>query len=113
MPYIHTQLSVALSPKDREMLKDFFCRGIALLPGKSEEYLMLRFDTEVPMYFAGSSAPAAMVEVSIFGSEIPKEVDDLTHYITESIAGVVDIQSERIYVKYTCTPYWGMGGELF
>ncbi len=113
MPFIHTQVSVKLSKSDEEQLKLAFGKGISLLPGKSEEYLMLRFDGDAHLYFAGSDAPCAMVEVSLFGREVPKEAEGLTTYITAALAEVLGIVPNRIYVKYAPVTVWGMDGEHF
>jgi hypothetical protein len=45
MPYINTKLSTSLSKEKETALKEQFGKAIALIPGKSESWLMLGLRT--------------------------------------------------------------------
>ena len=71
MPVIHTHVSVPTTAEQRDALKTAFGQAIPAVPGKSEGWLMCLFESDVPMYFGGTNdAPAAYVEVNVFGSAV-------------------------------------------
>lgn len=73
MPVIHTHVSVPTTAEQRDALKTAFGQAIPAVPGKSEGWLMCLFESDVPMYFGGTNdAPAAYVEVNVFGSLGPE-----------------------------------------
>ena len=72
MPVIHTHVSVKTTPEQREALKAAYGKAITAVPGKSEGWLMCPFEDDMPIYFGGSDdAPAAYVEVNVFGRSVP------------------------------------------
>ena len=63
-----TTVSKSINPGQRDILKSKLGNAIALIPGKSEAWLMLAFEDNMSMYFKGdNSADYAYVEVSLFG----------------------------------------------
>ena len=73
MPFIHVKTNVAV-PEDKERaMKTKLGKAIEILPGKSEQWLMLDFSDRQRMYFQGdNSQPIAMVEVKIYGNDYEK-----------------------------------------
>lgn len=113
MPYIDTKVSGHLTRDTEESLKAAFGEAITCLSGKTESYLMLSFTECARLWFAGSDAPAAMLEVSVFGRLDHEEASALTARLTDAVADTLLIPRDRIYVKYTTTPEWGWQGEQF
>lgn len=113
MPYIHLTTNVQIPDNTEELLKNQFGHAIGIIPGKSESWLMLNFTDEARLWFAGSDAPAALAEVSVYGGAHPEDYDDLTSRVTEILEGALDISPDRIYVKYTETEHWGWNGRNF
>ena len=114
MPYIHTRVSVPLDTQQEERLKTELGKAIAILPGKSESWLMLGFEDNFRLYFKGSNEqPTAYVEVKIFGSADAASYDKLTARITDILYRELDIPTDRIYVKYEEVEYWGWNGHNF
>lgn len=113
MPYISTKTNVTVS-KDQEIaLKTAFGKAIELIPGKSERWLMLGFSDNERMWFVGDDAPAAMLEVEIFGSASAAAYDALTAELTKTVASVLSVPASRIYVKYEEIDTWGWNGSNF
>ena len=113
MPYIETKTNVKIS-KDKELaLKSSLAEAIAIIPGKTEKWLMLSFQDELPMYFAGSDAPCAMLEVKIFGRFSDSDADKVTSAICSTVEKVLAIPADRIYIKYEETSKWGWNGSNF
>lgn len=110
MPFINTKTNVTISASQRETMKSRLGSDIQDI-GKTESWLMLGFEDEVPMYFKGSDAPCAMVEVSLFGKASAQAYDTFTGHITNIVNEELGVAPDRIYVKYAETPYWGWNGR--
>lgn len=114
MPYIRTTVSKEITDEKRESLKKKLGNAIALIPGKSESWLMLAFEDKVNMYFKGDgSQDYAYVEVNIFGSASDAAYDRLTAAISEIINEELGIDRSNIYIKYEEAEHWGWNGSNF
>ena len=112
MPFINTKVNVSISKEQEQTLKTQFGKAITLI-GKSEAWLMLNFEDNAKLWFKGSDAPAALMEVSLYGRASASAYDNLTAKLTEILSSVLSITPTRIYVKYSEIEYWGMAGSNF
>ena len=99
MPFMQLKTNVAVTEQQEILLKTSFGSAITAIPGKSETWLMVGIEPQYTLYFQGSDAPAAMVEVSIFGSASDAAYADLTARICKIVAETLHIDASRIYVK--------------
>lgn len=108
MPVIHTHVSVKTTPEQREALKAAYGKAITAVPGKSEGWLMCPFEDDMPIYFGGSDdAPAAYVEVNVFGRSVPGSAwEKLTKSIMAALNSELGIPEDRTYIRYTATTDW-------
>ncbi len=113
MPFIHLKTNVKISDPKKTAIKSAFGSSITTIAGKTESWLMVELDGERTLYFQGDDAPCAIAEVSIYGSADERQLNELTGKICGIITRELDIDSERIYVKYTLTPDWGWNGSNF
>ncbi len=114
MPYIRTTVSNTISDAARDSLKKKLGEAIALIPGKSEAWLMLAFEDNMKMYFKGECTEEyAYVEVSLFGSTSDAAYERLTAAISEIINEELGINRANIYVKYEEAEHWGWNGTNF
>ena len=114
MPFINTKTNISLSRKQKETVKTELGKAISLIPGKSEQWLMVGFEDSCPLYFAGDTLdPCAMVEIKILGSASLEVYDQMTAKVTEIISKGFSIEPERIYVAYLNAPAWGHHGKNF
>lgn len=114
MPYIRTTVSNELTDEKREAIKTKLGQAIALIPGKSESWLMLSFEDNMKMYFRGDdSEDYAYLEVSLFGSASDAAYDRLTAALSEIINEELGIGRENIYIKYEEAEHWGWNGNNF
>jgi hypothetical protein len=111
MPFIRTETNLPIPAEKEKALARRFGQDIALLPGKSESYLMLSFRENAPLYFAGSDAPAAFCEVKVFGPLSSPACSRLTAALTESLQAELEIPANRIYIAYFSTGEWGWNGS--
>ena len=111
MPFINSKVSVSISEDQEKELKNRLGQAIALIPGKSEAWLMTGFEDNYHLYFRGdNSQPIAYIEVKIYGSEDPVAFDALTAEITKIFNEVLGIAPDHTYVKYEAVRNWGWNG---
>ncbi len=114
MPFIETLTSVAIPAEKEKILKEKFGKAIEALPGKSERWLMLHFEDKARMAFAGDgNTPAAMLKVDVYGEGDYASFDKLTGLLTDIVSEELGIPKNRVYVRFSETPYWGYNGGLF
>ena len=113
MPYIHTQTTVPLSPRVREELTGDLGQAVRIL-GKSENWLMLRFEENCAMAFRGKTdAPCCFVGVSMYGCPAREQLDAMTEKVTACVARRTGVPPENIYIRYLPTDAWGWNGGNF
>ena len=113
MPFIDIKTNVAVAAEKEEVIKTAMGQAITAIPGKSESWLMVGIEPEFKLYFKGTADPAAMVQVSIYGSADSSAKNKLTGKISEILGGELGISPSRIYVSYAETADWGWNGANF
>lgn len=114
MPCILTKTNVAISPEQEAALKTKLGKAIALIPGKSESWLMLSFEENCKLYFKGETREGiAFVEVKLLGKANGSDYDKRTAAITDILHQELNISPSQIYVKYEETSHWGWNGSNF
>ncbi len=114
MPYINTKTNVNVSKEKEIEIKKKLGKAIEIIPGKSENWLMVSFEEQCSLYFKGKSdSGIAFVEVKLFGSAEPAVYNKLTAAITKILEEELKISPDHIYVKYEETRNWGWSGSNF
>ena len=113
MPFIEVKTNAAVSAETAEQLKAGLGRAITAIPGKSEAWLMVNICGGQNMYFQGSDAPCAMVEVKLYGGASSSAYQNMTERATDVVSKCLNVSPNRIYVKYDEVEHWGMGGSNF
>ncbi|MBE5769407.1 MAG: hypothetical protein E7333_07460 [Clostridiales bacterium] len=113
MPYIATTSNVAISARKQQTIKERMGEAIELIPGKTENWLMLSFRDNVDMFFNGTDEPCAICQVKIFGTAADEDYARLTETLTDIVREELDIEADRIYVAYEEIRVWGWNGGNF
>ena len=113
MPYINLNTTVEITDDKKKLLTESFGSAIELIPGKSEEWLMLNFVGGAAMAFKGSFEDCAMIEVEIFGKASGESYDALTEALCNTVSEALGVNKNRIYVKYEEIDNWGWNGMNF
>lgn len=114
MPFINSKVTVKMSEEKREAVKAKLGEAISLIPGKSENWLMVGFEDNYDLYFQGNkNGESAFVEVSVFGSVSSSASSALTEVICRIFESELAIPQNRIYVKYQEISEWGWNGNNF
>lgn len=114
MPFIDLKTSAKIDESAEALLRKEFGKIIALIPGKSEAWLMLNFTDCERMAFRGNAEDdTAMVSVDLLGGASDKAYDDMTRAICFTVNQILGVRPDRIYVKYSEFEHWGFAGENF
>ena len=114
MPFINSKVTVKISPEKEETIKQRMGQIIPLIPGKSENWLMVGFEDEYKLYFKGAKCDkAAFVEIKIFGSANSQVYDEMTAEICRIYGEELQIPADCIYVTYQEIADWGWNGGNF
>lgn len=113
MPFIQLKTNAEINANDEKLIKSKLGELITIIPGKSENWLMVQISGGKKMYFKGSDEKCAMIEVKIYGKATGETYDKLTYEITNLVSKTLNIRSTRIYVSYFETPNWGFAGSNF
>lgn len=114
MPFINSRVSLTMTDTQKEAVKEKLGQAISIIPGKSETWLMLEFADNCDLYFQGNqTSPTAFIEVKVFGSIQKEYSEQLTQAICDIYETELNIEKNRIYVKYEETDMWGWNGKNF
>lgn len=113
MPFINVKTNQSVTKAQQEAIKNGLGKAISTIPGKSEQWLMVGIEPEVILYHQGTDAPAAMVEVQIYGAASHSAYEQLTGQISDLLNTELNIPKNRIYISYTAIPEWGWNGSNF
>lgn len=113
MPFINTKVTTEITFEQEEVLKARLGKALSLI-GKPEAYLMLQFEENCRLWFAGTNdEDTAYVEVALLHSASKASYEKLTEEICNILSEELSIPSSRIYVKFSETEFWGHDGYMF
>lgn len=114
MPFIETKMSVKATDDQKKKLKEKLGEAIAIIPGKSESWLMVNIQDDQKMYFRGDdSKPVAFVCVNIYGSANRAAFDKMTAELTSIYGELFGVSPDHMYIKYDASMDWGWNGSNF
>ena len=114
MPFIISRTNRSISREQERQLKNRLGKAIELVPGKSEQYLMLGFEDNCHLWLRGDdSCPMVYIEASIWGNEAHLGYDEFTAEVTRIFHDVLGIQPDCIFIRYSDIPDWGVAGHNF
>lgn len=114
MPYISTRTNRTVSPRQEEQLTRGMGEIIHILPGKSEQWLMVDVTGDCRLHFQGKCDEGiAFISVRVYGEVPAADADRLTGKLTELVGNTLDIPPRNIYVQYESCSVWGWNGSNF
>ena len=113
MPFIDSKISVKMTDEQKEQIKAELGKAASII-GKPESFLMVGFQDEYTLYFAGNKLEkGAYISVDVFGSANSASSSQMTAKICEIYESVLGIPASNIYVEYRSTTDWGWNGRNF
>ncbi len=114
MPYIGMKTNLKLDDTKCKALKSAFGSAIELIPGKSEQWLMVSIEDEIPLWFRGDAdRKLACLEVSLFGKASTDACERLTSALCALMEKELGISGDGVYVIYKEADKWGWNGTNF
>lgn len=112
MPYVAINTSKLLSDTEKKTLKAALGEKIAIIPGKSEQRLMVDISDGHTMYLAGEQQELAYVDVKCFGTTALVNKQAFTQGVFEVLQQTTGLSPDSIYLTYSEFEHWGMSGSL-
>lgn len=113
MPYLELKTSIKLTDLEKSSLRKKFGELISIIPGKSEQNLMIAISDGYDLSFKGlQGEPMAYIEIKMFKESLFESKSELTRKIFEFLETGYGIASQNVYlnvVEYDC---WGYEGHL-
>lgn len=111
MPSIHVKTNQPISPEAEVTLKAQFGEAITCIPRKTEKWLMCTFSDQQRLWLSGSDAPAAIVELALFGQISPACFAEISGQLTGILSDTLGISPDRIYCACMETSLWSWNGK--
>ena len=112
MPFIVSKVNVHVSEEQELALKTRLGKAIELVPGKSEEYLLLSFEDNCRLWLRGENdRPMAYLTVSVFGNESHAGYREFTAAVTDIYHDLLEVAPEDCYIKIDDISAWGVSGQ--
>lgn len=113
MPFLNIMTNVKVEESKEKEIKEALGKAIEVIPGKSEAWLMINIEDESKLYFKGTKDPAVMAELTIYGGASSESLNSFTAKFTDIVSKVLNVASNRIYIRYEATTNWGWNGSNF
>ena len=112
MPFITCKVNRPISRAQETELKVRMGKAIELVPGKSEQYLLLSFEPDSHLWLRGDdSQPMTYIDATIFGNEGHYGYPEFTAEVTRAFGDVLGIPAGNVYIKYEDIIAWGVNGQ--
>ena len=116
MPLLSIETNVSFDEEDNAApgVLASLSQAVAAMLGKPEQYVMVNLKTGQDLFFAGSGAPAAYVQLKSLGLPEDKTAD-YSHTLCELINRELGIPADRIYIEFSSPArhMWGWNNTTF
>ena len=112
MPFVRVKTNRTFEPSAELELKTRIGEAISLIPGKSEDFLLLTFEDDMHIWWHGSNEhPVVYIEASAFATEDRKGYPEFTEAVTQAFSEVLQMPAENVYIQFSDIPGWSVGGN--
>jgi len=114
MPYLKIQTNLPVGKKSRHTIMRNASSLVALELNKPEGLVMVALQPDTTMFFSGTDAPVAFLELKAVG--LPgNKTRKLSKALCELIGEHLGIAKDRVYVKFISVNrgMWGWKGDTF
>ncbi len=100
--------------KARELLSDLSAKTAELL-GKPERFVACQWSSALAMTFAGSPAPACIVQIANIGALGPAQTERMSRTLCAALSEALGIAPDRVYVIFREVErhLWGSASGTF
>jgi phenylpyruvate tautomerase PptA (4-oxalocrotonate tautomerase family) len=113
MPYIDVKISKKLDNQEETTLKSKLGELISVIPGKSEDVLMIGIDDEYAIYFSGQKKEkVAYINVNLYKESGFEYKAEFTKKVFEFFEKEYGFTKNNIFMTFGEYNSWGANGEL-
>ncbi len=114
MPFVSLDTNKSLSKQQNQQLMRRLSKLMAEKTGKSENYVMVKVESEKEMQFAGKTDPLAYLECKSIGLTA-EQAKNLSQVLAMAINDELQIPVDRVYIEFSrCEgQFWGWNGGTF
>ena len=114
MPLVHVTTTQSIPAAEKKTLCEKLSRIAAEVIGKPESYVMTCVGPAA-LSLAGSSEPAAFVDVRSIGGLAPRACTGLSERLCALLAEALGVPGGRVYLNFTeiAAAKWGHDGSTF
>jgi len=113
MPFIEVRTAQKLMAPQKQAIKEGLGQLISLIPGKSEDKLMIAIEDAQGLYFRGEEkASAAFVEIRLKDKAEFADKAKLTEGIFSLLEQKAQIAKDDVYLNFMEFDVWGSRGVL-
>ncbi|WP_018954786.1 phenylpyruvate tautomerase MIF-related protein [Thioalkalivibrio sulfidiphilus] len=114
MPLLSIETNQRADDASIAQLLKLTSRALAEQLGKPERYVMVRFQHNPDMLFAGEDTPLAYLEMKSIGLS-ESETGDLSALLCRLVEEELKVPRDRIYIEFASAPrkLWGWNGGTF
>jgi len=114
MPFIISRINIPVTREQETRLKRGLGKAIELVPGKTEDSLLLSFEDSSRLYLRRDNGqPMAYITVAVFGNPFHCGYEQLSVAIANLFQETLGIERTHIFIKYEDIPSWSVGGWTF
>lgn len=104
MPFIDVRTSGPLGAETEKEVKEALGKAISLIPGKSEESLMVQFTDRCRLWFGGQEGDIAFVNVMVYKKSERQAYDRFREAVIPMLEE--KLGAKHVYLKFEETENW-------
>lgn len=105
MPFIVSRVNIKTTLDQKLQIKQGFGKFIELIPGKTEERIILALEDEIFLAQAGdSNEPIAMIEIGVLNNRSHNGYTEFSKAITDLYQEVLGIPAANVTLKFSDVP---------
>ena len=112
MPYVQVIIAHKLEEQQKIALKESLGALISLIPGKTEQGLMISIEDGATMYFRGTAENCAYVTVNLFLSTFAEKKRDFAQAFSKALSEIAGIEPRNLYMTFAEYSNWFSNGDL-
>lgn len=112
MPYIAVSTSKTVTNTQKANVIARLGEKISVIPGKTEEKLMIEISGEKTMAFAGKQRELAYVDVKCYGTVKFSDKKAFTEEVFKIIEEELSLPTDAIYLSFGEFETWGTMGSM-
>jgi phenylpyruvate tautomerase PptA (4-oxalocrotonate tautomerase family) len=113
MPYIDVNISNKLSEKEEEVLKSKLGELISIIPGKTEDVLMIGINDGYTIYFSGQrKEKVAYVNIKLFKEAAFQHKAAFVEKVAQFLESEYGVTANNLFITFGEYDSWGVNGKL-